>query len=188
MFQSSIFDKIVGFFNPMQKYDVVLPVWEQIVAQSRQKSFYLEGKVPDTLDGRYELICLHSFLIMHRLVDEGAQAKEFSQKLFDYMIHDFDSNLREIGISDLKVGDRVKEMGRGFYGRVVAYRDGLKQSDDVSLCEAIDRNIFGTVATPELQTVQQFAKYIREQSAHLALVSSEKVIQGAPEFIIPDFK
>lgn len=187
MFVGSFFQEIHRFFRPVDFYAPVLPVWEKIVHQSRHPSFYKSAGVPDSLDGRYEMVCLHAFLVMHRLVGQGQDAQKFSQKLFDYMIEDFDGSLREMGISDLKIGDRVKEMTRGFYGRAVAYRDGLKAETDVQLCQALDCNMFGTEETPTVENVRKVARYIRSQNDHLCLISSEKVLEGDFEFLSPEF-
>ena len=82
-----------------------------VVEQARRPIFFTDYGVPDTLDGRFELICLHAFLYLHRLKLEGPQARRICQHFFDRMFSDFDRALREIGTGDLSVGSRVKRMG-----------------------------------------------------------------------------
>ncbi|MGB1548449.1 MAG: ubiquinol-cytochrome C chaperone family protein, partial [Alphaproteobacteria bacterium] len=93
-------------------------LYTQIVAQARRKEFYTAGGVPDTLDGRFEMLALHAFLVLYRL--KRLDADELAQALFDMMFADMDENLREIGVGDLSVDKRVKRMVSAFYGRVVA--------------------------------------------------------------------
>ena len=122
--------------------------YQRIVDQARQPVFFTERGVPDTLDGRFELICLHAFLYLHRLKSERPQASRFCQCFFDRMFADFDRSLREMGVGDLSVGKHVKRMAQAFYGRVLSYEAGLA-GDDTVLAAALARNIFGTVGPPE---------------------------------------
>ncbi|MBV9552744.1 MAG: ubiquinol-cytochrome C chaperone, partial [Alphaproteobacteria bacterium] len=91
-----------------------------VVEQARRPAFFTALGVPDTLDGRFELICLHAFLYLHRLKGEPPPAPALAQRFFDTMFADFDRSLREIGTSDLSVGRQVKRMAEAFYGRVRA--------------------------------------------------------------------
>src|ERR1700761_8191908 len=115
-----------------------------IVERAREPEFFLRLDVPDTLDGRFEMIALHMFLVLNRLKAEHEATSEFAQALFDAMFADLDRSLREMGASDIGVGKRVKEMAKGFYGRIAAYEEGL-EGDDHTLGEALKRNLYGTV-------------------------------------------
>src|ERR1700682_3201497 len=116
----------------------------RIVEHARQPGFFIDGGVPDTLDGRFELVCLHAFLYLHRLKAERPEASQLCQSFFDRMFADFDRALREIGTGDLSVGKQVKRMARAFFGRIRAYEEGLA-GDDSALSAALARNLFGTV-------------------------------------------
>ena len=96
-----------------------------IVEQAREPGLFLNLGVPDTLDGRFETIAVHMFLVLNRLKAEHETTAEFAQALFDAMFADLDRSLREMGATDIGVGKRVKEMAKGFYGRIKAYEDGL---------------------------------------------------------------
>src|SRR5229473_3955560 len=117
--------------------------YSRIVEHARQPGFFIDGGVPDTVDGRFELICLHAFLYLHRLKREQPQAAPLGQRLFDTMFADFDRSLREMGTGDLSVGREIKRMAEAFYGRVAAYERGLVQGDAM-LKAALGRNLFGT--------------------------------------------
>ncbi|RAU22718.1 hypothetical protein CU669_07445 [Paramagnetospirillum kuznetsovii] len=119
-----------------------------IIEQSRRPEFYVRHGVPDTLDGRFDLIVLHAFLVMRRLkgiTSAGEEARAISQALFDLMFDDMDQNLREMGVGDMSVGKRVKQMARAFYGRVAAYEAALGGD---GMAGALIRNLYGTVEAP----------------------------------------
>ena len=117
--------------------------YRHVVDQARAPVFFTEYGVPDTHDGRFELICLHAFLYLHRLKSERPRSSLLCQSFFDRMFADFDRSLREMGVGDLSVGKHVERMVRAFYGRILAYEAGLA-SDDTALDAALVRNIFGT--------------------------------------------
>ncbi|HEY3920246.1 MAG TPA: ubiquinol-cytochrome C chaperone family protein [Stellaceae bacterium] len=140
--------------------------YASIVARAREPEFFLRLDVPDTLDGRFEMIALHMFLVLNRLKAEHAATSEFAQALFDAMFADLDRGLREMGATDIGVGKRVKEMAKGFYGRIRAYEDGLA-GDDATLADALKRNLYGTVQ-PRPDAVAAMVRYVRSQTVALA--------------------
>ena len=86
------------------------------VAQARQPAFYADCGVPDTPTGRFDVIVLHGFLLMHRLKAAPA-GRPLAQAFCDAVVEDMDRNLREMGIGDLSVGKKAKKLMQGFYGR-----------------------------------------------------------------------
>jgi cytochrome b pre-mRNA-processing protein 3 len=153
--------------------------FERIVERARDPYFYTVLGVPDTLDGRFELLTLHAFLVLNRLRDDHAKTGSFAQALFDAMFADFDRALREMGVADLGVGRRVKAMARGFYGRVAAYGRGL--ADPAALAPALRRNLYGTTM-PRDEHVAAAANYLRRQAAALGEQSAAALIAGAVRF------
>ncbi|MFM9845014.1 MAG: ubiquinol-cytochrome C chaperone family protein [Dongiaceae bacterium] len=149
-----------------------------IVTQARQPAFYTALGVPDTLDGRFELIALHGFLVMHRLKADPAGiglARDLAETIFD----DLDASLREMGAGDLGVGKRVKKMGEAFYGRVAAYDAGLATGGD--LADALRRNLYGT-ARPSAETLAAAETYVRNCSSVLKNYSISDFSTGRPGF------
>ena len=160
--------------------DNVYALYGRIVAQARQPTFFFELGVPDTVDGRFELVVLHAFLIFERLKLDNDATAEFAQRVFDTMFTDFDRSLREMGVSDLSVGKEVKRMAQAFYGRAAAYSRGLA-GDDRVLSEALRRNVFGT-ATPNDRNVQALAKYVRAANRRLALQPVASFLAGKADY------
>src|SRR5665213_177428 len=91
-------------------------LYGMIVAQARLPCFYRDYAVADTVNGRFDLIVLHLALVLDRLTENGRQ-HEAGQGLFDRFCRDMDDNLREMGISDLKVPNEMRRIGEAFYGR-----------------------------------------------------------------------
>jgi cytochrome b pre-mRNA-processing protein 3 len=120
-------------------------LYGQIVAQARQPWLYGTLGVPDTVDGRFDMIVLHAFLVIDRLHREDDRAKALAQAVFDEMFKDMDRSLREMGASDIAVGPKVRRMAEVFYGRSRAYAEALGQVGEArrqALVAALARNVF----------------------------------------------
>lgn len=160
-------------------------LYDAVVAQARLPVFYERGGVPDSIDGRFELVALHCYQVLRRLRREGEAAQALRQRLFDRMFADMDASLREIGAGDLGVGRRVKQMARGFYGRVAAYDRGLDR-DGPALAEALRRNLYGTVDPPP-DLVAAMAAHVRSDAERLARQDAGELLQGRVTFGTPHF-
>ncbi|MHA1151490.1 MAG: ubiquinol-cytochrome C chaperone family protein [Alphaproteobacteria bacterium] len=158
-------------------------LYERVVAQARQPGFYRDCGVPDTVDGRFESIALHAFLVLHRLKADPGDTEELGQALFDVMFQDMDQSLRELGAGDLGVGPRVKRMAQGLYGRIAAYEAGLS-GPAAELEAALRRNLFGTV-TPEPDQVRTMAAYLRGAVDALARWEPSSIESESPDFGAP---
>lgn len=160
---------------------VVANLYGALVDQARARAFFARCGVPDSLDGRFDMIVLHAFLVMHRLKGQGAAADAFAQRLFDFMFADMDHALREMGVGDLSVGKKVKAMARAFYGRVVAYERALAATGDDDLLDALDRNLYGTVE-PDEAGKRLMANYLRREVKSLAAQPIDRIIAGVVAF------
>jgi cytochrome b pre-mRNA-processing protein 3 len=132
----SFFSKIFSRGNPNAKMQ---PLYDAIVSEGRQLAWYEEAQVPDSLDGRFDMIAAIFSLVLIRLEKNGNRGQELAW-LTEIFISDMDGQLRQIGIGDMIVGKHVGRIMGALGGRVGAYRDALEQ--DADLREAIVRNIF----------------------------------------------
>ena len=164
-----------ALFGKNRLTSVAEEIYGQIVEQAREPRFYLDYGIPDTVDGRFELVALHAFLVLRRLKVAGGR-NDIGQALFDVMFEDMDLSLREMGAGDMGVGKRVKSMVQAFYGRIASYEQGLS-ADGETLEEALARNVYGTT-TPIAETVANLADYVREQDAHISAIDLGKVRAG----------
>lgn len=170
---------ITGLFGQKAEKKAAHEAYNLAVAQGRLPLFYAEHRVPDTLDGRFEMIALHVFLILRR-VKNDRQSGAFAQALFDVFFADMDRGLRELGTGDLSVGKQIKLMATGFYGRIAAYDAGLDGTADLEA--ALRRNLYGTLADIDQDDVAAAAAYLRQQSAFLETQSSDDIRQGRIRF------
>jgi cytochrome b pre-mRNA-processing protein 3 len=138
-----------GFFFPNASAKIAREIYLLIVAKARQPYFYAELGVPDTVDGRFDMITLHAILMIEFIAQGGKSSKALSQQLFDEMFLDMDRSLREMGAGDLSVGKKVRRMAEVFYGRAKAYREALAKLDEDGLTAALARNVYGGEGRPE---------------------------------------
>jgi cytochrome b pre-mRNA-processing protein 3 len=160
--------------------DAAERAYRRVVEHARQPAFFTQFAVPDTLDGRYEMICLHAFLYLHRLKRERPQSASLSQAFFDALFADMDRGLRDVGTGDLGVGREVKRMAQGFYGRIRAYEEGLGEGGTV-LAAALARNVFGTLAESSAES-ERLACWVRRASANLASQPTADLFAGNLRF------
>jgi cytochrome b pre-mRNA-processing protein 3 len=133
-----------------------------IIGRARAPEFFARFGVPDTLDGRFDLVVLHSWLALGRLRETGPH--EVSQRLTNMLFAGFDEGLRELGISDMGMGRRIKKIADAFYGRFKAYDAA---ADEAAMAEALRRNLYrGDVARAQAAAV--LARYVLGAKAALA--------------------
>jgi len=134
--------------RPAWQRPEVVGLYSAVAAQARQPALYRQGGVPDTLDGRFDLLALHLALVLCRLRGQGRAAEVMRQHLFDFLAADMDRNLRELGVGDTGISRRIKTMGQAFYGRMAAYDAALAPARPRdALMTALDKNLYGTVPT-----------------------------------------
>jgi cytochrome b pre-mRNA-processing protein 3 len=162
--------------------DASAGVYERIVAQARRPALYVSHGVPDTPDGRFEMLALHLFLVLHRLKRErnDRAAAALAQGLIDRMVADMDANLREMGAGDLGVGRRVKRMAGALYGRIAAYEAGLDQGEP-ELRQTVRQVAFATAAPTDDQA-DRLTRYILASRDRLAEHSPADLTRGVVEF------
>ena len=166
---------IFGLFRRRSR-DAEHKAYCEIVAQARQPVFYTEFLVPDTVDGRFDLIVVHAVLYFRRMRGEGKQVSEFAQNVFDLFFGDMDASLREMGVSDTRVPKKVKVMGEAFYGRADAYIPAIDEGDTQALAAALGRNLF--TDSPEPVAQLKLARYVQEAAEILSSQSSQDLLTG----------
>ena len=123
--------------------DFSFAVYEQVAAASRDARLYERFDIEDTLDGRFDVLVLFAALTVRRLSLSGEAGKRLAQGVVDTMFADMDLSLHEIGVSENKVGKKVKAMAKAFMGRMKAYSDALDgDAIEKTLAAALERNIY----------------------------------------------
>ncbi len=167
---------VFGLFR-RRRHPEVHATYTAIVAQARQSGFYARLHVPDTIDGRFEMIMLHMILVLNRLRGEGGAVADFSQELFDLFFADMDGSLREMGVGDLGVPKKVKKMAEAFYGRAAAFGEAIGSGSRQQLVEAVERNLFAGEGDP--LAAGAIAGYLRAAADGLAGQTTDEIMAGA---------
>ena len=154
--------------------------YDEIVKQSRRPELMTNFHVADNIDGRFDLLCLHMCLVLKRLKKKPELTRQYSQDLFDFMFLDMDQSLREMGVGDLSVGNRVKEMGKAFLGRLQVYESVIDAKDD-KLQEALIRNVYRG-NTDFSEYAERLASYARQIDKQLADTPIKSIMEG--EFVL----
>jgi len=155
--------------------DAAHGLYAAIVVRARTAEFYSGLGVPDTLDGRFDMIVLHMFLVLERLRSGNKAGRHLSQALFDLMFRDMDRSLREIGVSDHAIGRRIKQMISAFYGRMQAY--GEAGDDPARLAEAVRRNVYREQSS-DPAALSRLAGYMLATRRELAAEPLERLLVG----------
>lgn len=152
--------------------------YRAVVAIARRPNWYTAGAVPDTLDGRFDMVALVLSLLLVRLEAEGERTRQLSVNITESFIADMEGNLREIGIGDLVVGKHVGKVVGALGGRLGAYRDALSPGADPALLEAaLTRNLYRG-ASVEANALAWTVGEARALAAHFAAASLADIIDG----------
>jgi cytochrome b pre-mRNA-processing protein 3 len=166
---------ILGLFRRRSR-DAEHKTYCEIVAQARQPVFYTDFLVPDTIDGRFDLIVLHAVLYFKRMQGEGKKVAEFTQDVFDLFFQDMDASLRELGVSDTRVPKKVRKMGEAFFGRADAYMAAVEAGYAEDLAQALGRNIYTDKEEPIAQ--ERLAHYVIAAAAELTGQDTQDLLNG----------
>ena len=162
-------------FGDRDERSGLIPLYRAIVERARQPRWYREGMVPDTLDGRFDMIAALLTLVLLRLEAEGERGRGPSALLTELFVDDMDGQLRQIGIGDIVVGKHIGKMMSALGGRLTAYRDGLASGGDLE--GALERNLYRGEAADKA-AVALVAQDLRALDTALAATSFDAVRDG----------
>lgn len=172
---------IFPLFRRAPRRDTISTLYGMIVAQARLPAFYRDYAVPDTVNGRFDLIVLHLALLLDRLGEDDS-LRRIGQGVFDRFCQDMGHNLREMGVGDLAVPKEMRRLGEAFYGRAQAYRAALAATGDEALVACLQRNIYaGSTSAP----AGRLAAYTREAVRGLQAQGSANLDAGRLSFPDP---
>lgn len=156
-------------------------LYTSAVTAAREPALYASLGVPDTLDGRFDLVGLYTALVIRRLRMLPEPGPTLAQAVFDAMFNDMDINLREMGVGDLSVGKKVRQMWEAFHGRAKAYEAALDTGDVAALAEALARNVWR--GSPPDGAAERLARLALAQQAALAGQEMERLGAGEARFL-----
>ena len=169
------------FLRDEQLEGTAASIYASFAGQARQPAFYLDFGIPDTVDGRFEMVALHAFLVFRRLKGQGAEAARLTQAVYDIMFKEMDLALRELGAADLGVGKRIKHMTEALNGRIQVYEKALDAGSDDDLWAALRRNLYGTVEIDD-RCISAMITYVKATAAALETQDIAELIGGKVRF------
>lgn len=173
---------IFQLFRRNGRAGTIRALYGAIVAQARRPAFYRAYGVPDNVDGRFDMIVLHVALFFRR-VRGDEEVRILGQLVFDAFCRDMDHNLREMGVSDVRLPRRMHELGAAFYGRSASY-DRALEGDDEALAAALAKNILPAEGVPD--EARRLAAYVREAVRDLDRQPSARIAEAVLDFPDPD--
>ena len=124
-------------------------LYEPLVCHARFPIYFERLGVPDTPEGRFEVLALHVGLVMRRLCSLDEEGRAAGQALFDLMVADLDGNLRELGVGDLSVGKQMKRLAGQFYARLAVLDDAFDEGRPNVLAPMLETNVYGAKQAPQ---------------------------------------
>jgi len=178
-----------SFFSRHDKIkDSAHSLFAEVVNQARQKAFYTEFSVPDSLDGRFDMVILHMVILLDRF-DQEMEKEEHKnialviRYLQEVFFDNMDQSLREMGVGDLGVGKRVKVMADAFYGRKAAYQNAFRlQDDNMELGRCLINNIYRGNSVSE-DVIARLSSYIKSQIENLSGQEYSDLEKGKVQFM-----
>lgn len=155
-----------------------MELYQACVAQSRDPAFYEALGVADSVDGRFDLISLHTILVINRLDECGKGGRKLAQALFDTMFVTMDFTLREMGVGDLGIPKHMQKMMKAFNGRIHAYYAAMKDKSVPALELALTRNVFRAEGEAIPVGVPAMAAYVMDCHATLRTQDLEAFMAG----------
>lgn len=166
--------------------DVAERLYRDLVNQARMPVFYRELGVPDTPEGRFEMVGLHVALVVRRLRAAGRPGRALAQELFDLMLADMDESLRHLGIGDLSVGRQMKRLAGHFYARLSVLDRALATVPAAPLAPMLRTNVYHGGTAPDAQQLEALASYVVAAEHGLRGQTIEDLLAGQAGWVAPE--
>ena len=167
-----------GLFSRKSNKPFIDTLHGEIMAGVLHPQLYLSHGVPDTFEGRFEMLVLHGALTTHRIKQLPAPGPDLAQDLTDGIFQALDATLREMGVGDVTVPKKMKKHAESFAGRALSYFAALEAKDEGALRLALARNVYGDEARAASPEAGRLAAYVRAIEARLASYDLDHFLSG----------
>lgn len=173
------------FSKPTSASGIPDLIYGAVVAKARDRAFFTDYGVPDTVMGRFDMLALHVYLFSRRMKKEGSEtALSLSQAVFDLFVADIERALRELGIGDTAVPKRKKKMVRSFYGQIEDFDVNLDAGNKDEMLIKVENRYYETASTKNLAVTLN--NYIVETDKALGEIRFNELVRG--ELVWPELE
>lgn len=154
-------------------------LWNRVAAIARAPEWYLDHQVPDTVDGRYDMVALVTALVLIELEQRGAVQE--AAWLTERFVDDMDSSLRVMGVGDLRIGKHMGRIIGGLAGRLDGYRAALETEDEAgegALEAALRRNVYRGESVADADALNAFADAVRALRQKIGAAPQAALLAG----------
>ncbi|MDA8712273.1 ubiquinol-cytochrome C chaperone [Alphaproteobacteria bacterium] len=178
---------LLDFLSLNKSAPDLTPAYTAIMALARRPDHYGDGAVPDSFDGRFDMLAAHVHVVLRRLRSEGVARDDIGQALFDIFFRDMDQAMREAGVGDLGVGKKIRKMAQAYYGRAAAYDEALGKAAPVAanaktvtaLAAVLQRNLYpDTPEAADVEKLKALASNLLALENELAGVTLDDILAG----------
>jgi cytochrome b pre-mRNA-processing protein 3 len=173
--------KMLGFLRKTNPHEAAArALYAAALARTRDPGFYTDYGVPDSFDGRFDLLLVHLFVVIDRMAGEPEGGQDFNQALFDATFANMDQTLREMGIGDMGIPKHMRRMMVAFNGRMHAYSRAIETG---FFRTALANNLYGTAGEAEPARLELMEVYVRASIRALKGLSAADILAGRDVFI-----
>ena len=170
------------FFKKKKNYELISnEIYQKIVKFSRNKIFYTKYKVPDTIDGRFDMLVLITIIVVFRLSKIKNDGIKLSQNIFDVVFRDLDFSLRELGAGDVSVSNNMKKLISSYMGRQKVYLNAFKNYNKDLLALAFKNNIYRNNKQKK-DLIILLSTNIFKINKKLDVIEDKKILNGEFDF------
>ena len=152
-------------------------IYGSIVAQTRKPVFYADWCVPDTVEGRFDVLVVHLSLVVRRLNAGKEEDATLGQRVAEAFIEDMDDTFREMGVGDLAVPKRMKAASEAYNGRLLAYSEALDGGNMTELMAALTRNMSVAPEGPA-PDCERLAAYMEASASKMSTLGLDEISKG----------
>ena len=163
--------------------EAAIGLYRTLVEKARDPAFYARLSVPDTVNGRFDMVVIHAMLVLRRLRGGGSDVDRTGQALLELLFRDMDQSLREMGVGDMGIARHIKRMAKALFGRAAVYETGL-DGDPATLTRALSENLYRQSA-PAADHLAAMADYMRRAAAHVGQQAIAAIVAGKVDLAVP---
>lgn len=168
------------FFSAGREKREAYGLYRVLVTQARKPEFYTKFGVRDTLDGRFDMVLLHMFLVLNRLEVDGAATKRLRRYIQEAMVSDMDRAFRDLGVSDMALGREMKKAGSAWFGRMNAYSNAVSgDAPNDTFLAVLRRNVY---RDEPADGAEKLCEYCLSSIKALAAQSADDIKSGEINF------